>query len=521
MSKKVVLAFSGGLDTSYCATYLSQEQGYEVHAVTVNTGGFDEEERGRLEQRALDLGVANYAFLDKTDSFYREGVKFLLFGNVLKNNTYPLSVSAERVFQAVAIADYANEIGADAIDQYVMRGGKLIVYVDPVSEVGVAFRQSAQQRGAQAAPPRSELDTLLSAWGVKVDDDSVVGDLALAQQVNGGTPGNPRLVRYLPWLELGPANYNRDDVLMADLGPMMFASAAPMTAVEGAGTTFTPLIATTNQTMLFKAEELVYGASPVRLLEKFKPEDKAHVLAARLTGSAKSAFPDGPLAEPAPEVGHGLPGGNDKKAEEKKAPEKPPVPDSHLAASDGSINVIVVGESDNLFDQFWVQAQEFFGERVLVPTTSNGDFLINALDNLAGSKDLISLRSRGKSTRPFEVVEGLRRDAEQRFLAEERDLTAKLEESQKRIVELRGKAAGEGGALLSEQQQEEIAKAQEEVLNTRRQLRDVQRSLNKDIEALETQVKAVNIAGIPAVVAVVALVLAFARYQRRRRRAQG
>ncbi len=115
MSKKVVLAFSGGLDTSYCATYLSQEQGYEVHAVTVNTGGFDEEERGRLEQRALDLGVANYAFLDKTDSFYREGVKFLLFGNVLKNNTYPLSVSAERVFQAVAIADYANEIGADAI----------------------------------------------------------------------------------------------------------------------------------------------------------------------------------------------------------------------------------------------------------------------------------------------------------------------------------------------------------------------------------------------------------------------
>ena len=169
----------------------------------------------------------------------------------------------------------------------------------------------------------------------------------------------------------------------------------------------------------------------------------------------------------------------------------------------------------------WVQAQEFFGERVLVPTTSNGDFLINALDNLAGSKDLISLRSRGKSTRPFEVVEGLRRDAEQRFLAEERDLTAKLEESQKRIVELRGKAAGEGGALLSEQQQEEIAKAQEEVLNTRRQLRDVQRSLNKDIEALETQVKAVNIAGIPAVVAVVALVLAFARYQRRRRRAQG
>ena len=115
MNKKVVLAFSGGLDTSYCATYLSNELGYEVHAVTVNTGGFDEEEKGRLERKALDLGVKEYQFLDKTQEFYEKGIKFLLFGNVLKNNTYPLSVSAERVFQAVAIANYANEINADSI----------------------------------------------------------------------------------------------------------------------------------------------------------------------------------------------------------------------------------------------------------------------------------------------------------------------------------------------------------------------------------------------------------------------
>lgn len=115
MSKKIVLAFSGGLDTSYCATYLSNELGYEVHAVTVNTGGFDDSDKEKLQQRALDLGVAHYAFLDKTEEFYTKGVKYLLFGNILKNNTYPLSVSAERVFQAVAIANYANSIDADAI----------------------------------------------------------------------------------------------------------------------------------------------------------------------------------------------------------------------------------------------------------------------------------------------------------------------------------------------------------------------------------------------------------------------
>ena len=112
---KVVLAFSGGLDTSYCAIHLSKELGYEVHAVTVNTGGFSAEGKKELEEKAIALGVASYHFLDETETFYQQGVKYLLFGNVLKNNTYPLSVSAERVFQAVAIANFANGIGADAI----------------------------------------------------------------------------------------------------------------------------------------------------------------------------------------------------------------------------------------------------------------------------------------------------------------------------------------------------------------------------------------------------------------------
>ncbi|MEM7296797.1 MAG: argininosuccinate synthase domain-containing protein [Bacteroidota bacterium] len=112
---KVVLAFSGGLDTSYCAIHLSKDLGYEVHAVTVNTGGFDKKEQQNLRKKARELGVADYQFLDVTEEFYQKGVKHMLFGNVLKNNTYPLSVSAERVFQAVSIANYANEIEADAI----------------------------------------------------------------------------------------------------------------------------------------------------------------------------------------------------------------------------------------------------------------------------------------------------------------------------------------------------------------------------------------------------------------------
>jgi argininosuccinate synthase len=115
MGKKVVLAFSGGLDTSYCVKYLSEEQRLEIHSAIVQTGGFSEEELQEIERRAYNLGVKSHATLDETDSYYQKCLKYLIFGNVLKNNTYPLSVSAERVSQAVAIAQYAKEIGADYV----------------------------------------------------------------------------------------------------------------------------------------------------------------------------------------------------------------------------------------------------------------------------------------------------------------------------------------------------------------------------------------------------------------------
>jgi argininosuccinate synthase len=115
MKKKVVLAFSGGLDTSYCVKYLSDEKGYEVHTITVNTGGFDEKEIGEIEKRAKYLGVASHKTVDETKNYYDTVIRFLIYGNVLKNNTYPLSVSAERMSQALATANYAREINADAV----------------------------------------------------------------------------------------------------------------------------------------------------------------------------------------------------------------------------------------------------------------------------------------------------------------------------------------------------------------------------------------------------------------------
>jgi argininosuccinate synthase len=114
-NNKVVLAFSGGLDTTYCAVYLTKIKNYEVHAVSVNTGGWDAAEVARIEQHALALGVKSFKCIDETDNFYKTVIRFLIYGNVLKNNTYPLSVSAERISQAMVIGNYAKSIGAAAV----------------------------------------------------------------------------------------------------------------------------------------------------------------------------------------------------------------------------------------------------------------------------------------------------------------------------------------------------------------------------------------------------------------------
>jgi argininosuccinate synthase len=115
MKKKVVLAFSGGLDTSYCVKHLREEKGYEVHTITVNTGGFDAAEVKAIEERAKNLGVASHITVDETKNYYDTVIRFLIYGNVLKNNTYPLSVSAERMSQALATANYAKKVKADAV----------------------------------------------------------------------------------------------------------------------------------------------------------------------------------------------------------------------------------------------------------------------------------------------------------------------------------------------------------------------------------------------------------------------
>ncbi len=394
-----------------------------------------------------------------------------------------------------------NDQALYAIDQFVMAGGRALVFVDPHSEV-MARSQRRGQPGAELAT--STLDKLLKAWGVSVATDHVIADYAAAQQVNAGQGASQRIVRYLVWLQLAGRNLNPDDVVTADLGPLILANAGTVRAVPETGMTVTPLISTGTQAMRIETDLIRFGPAPDRLLEIFKADGERHMIAARLTGTATSAFPDGP------------PKGD--KPSEKKPPGKAT---PHLARSSKEIGVIVVADTDLLHDQFWLRKQNMMGQDVIIPISANADLVINALDNLAGSSDLIGLRSRGKSDRPFAVVEAMRLSAEQKFLAEERKLKEALEKSKGRIAELESRAQATAGSLLSPQQQADIRSIRTQVLKTRKQLRDVQHNLNRDIDGLEAKLKFANVGLMPLAVSVIAALVALFRLRRRRLRAAG
>ncbi len=422
-----------------------------------------------------------------------------------------------------------------AVDQFVLKGGHALVFVDPHAESELGRPGPQVQLGLTG----SNLTKLFDAWGLEMLDGKFAGDRMLARRVNAGTETRVRAVDYVAWLTLREQNVNRDDILMAELGAINFGSAGILRAKPGATTTFTPLMTTTAQSMAIDVDRIKLAPDPVRLLGEFQPSGEEFIITARVRGAVKSAFPDGPPSEPKPA---GQAGGadqeGDKAAEGAAAPSAgtsssastsshaqaatPAVPPaSHLKESRGPVNLIVVSDSDLLDDRFWVQGADFFGQRILTPFAANATFVVNAVDNLLGSDELISLRSRGQGSRPFTLVQDIQRDAELRFRAKERELTEKLRDTEKQLNELqtkgRGQEAGASGPVIfSKEQQEAIERFRGEMLHIRKDLRDVQHDLRRDIESLETQIKFANIGLIPAMIALAAVGIGIWRARRRR-----
>jgi ABC-type uncharacterized transport system involved in gliding motility auxiliary subunit len=371
----------------------------------------------------------------------------------------------------------------------------------------------------QGPPDLSEFDKLLKAWGVAFDPKTVVGDISRARRVQFG--GGPRasVTEYVLWLGLDRRNLDERDPLAGGIERLNFASVGFLEKAPDATTQFAPIIRTTADAMQVPAESVTMMPDAVGLLRNYKRGGKPLVLAARISGDAKSAFPDGPPPAPAPEAKAEAEKANGKPpaaqppaaAPEKKAEDAAPPRPKQVAA--GKINVVVVADSDFLNDQFWVEVRDFMGQQVAIPNAHNGAFVLGALENLSGSDALISLRGRGISDRPFELVAELRRDAEERFRNKEQVLTAQLRDMQTKLAGLEKQSDGEN-LVLTDKDRQEIEKFRGDMLAVRRELRDVKRELRKDIDRLDGVLKFANIAAVPLLIGFAGI--GWAAYRRRR-----
>ena len=369
-----------------------------------------------------------------------------------------------------------------SIDQFVMGGGRLLAFIDPLAETD----RPVQANPMMPAPPSiqvSTLNQLTEAWGVTMRSDVILGDSQTALAV-GGADGTP--VRHLAILGMEGDNFSRDDIVTSSLESINLSTAGILDVAEDASVQVEPLISSSTFAMPMEALQFQFLSDPNDLLQGFKPTGESYLVAARLSGSAPSAFPEG--------------------LEESEG--------TVLTETD-NLNVILVADTDILTDRMWVQVQEFFGQRIASPWANNGDMVINALDNLSGGASLISIRSRGRFSRPFDVVQDLRREAEASYLEKANDLQARLTETEQKLSDLESSQSENNLLVLTPEQEEALVQFQQEKVEIRRQLREVRHQLDSDIEVLGSTLKFLNIALIPILMTLILLVVNYIRVNRR------
>ena len=415
----------------------------------------------------------------------------------------PLPTEVREIPEEVDILMLVHPVGLNphtmyAIDQYMMRGGKALAFVDPVAEAEAA---STRKQGFR--PRGSDFNKILERWGVRMVPGKVAADLDAARRVNVRQGAQIKVADYIAWLSLTEPNFDTGDVVTSDMSLLNVASAGVLEPAKDSAVALTPLVMSGQRAQKIDALKIRNGADVMALFREFKPEEQGLILAARVTGKGTSAFPDGPPPDKA------APGPRAAAAQQKT---------DHLKDGKDPLTAIVVADVDMLHQRFWLEVNESMGQRVMVPNANNGDFVVNALDYLSGSDALIGLRARGKSTRPFTLVQEIRKDAEQRFSDKEAQLQEKLVGAQNRLNELMSREADQSDTILQNNQKRALEESRTEIVGIRTELRDVQHELRKDIERLESWMKFFNIAAVPLLLGVATLVFTVVGRMRRRAR---
>jgi ABC-type uncharacterized transport system involved in gliding motility auxiliary subunit len=382
-----------------------------------------------------------------------------------------------------------------AIDQFVMRGGKVLLFVDPDSGADTSGQDPQNPFAGAGASRSSNLEPLLTAWGVAYDPAKVVADLDLGLEVRASMQGPP--TRHIGILGLRHDDMNKKDVDTASLDSINVATAGFLAPRTGATTKFESLLMSSTNAAPLPAARFGPMTDPASLRDGFKPTGIRYAIAARITGPVTSAYPQGAPADQKPAAG-------------------PPIP--HLAKSTGSANIVIIADTDMLMDYMWVQTRELLGQRISQAFASNGDLVANALDNLGGSSALISIRGRATFSRPFERVEALKRQADDRLRAKVLELQSELQQTESKLTELQSKRNDQASLMLTPEQEQELKRFTAEKAHVRKELRETERGLDVEINRLDVWLKVLNIAVAPLAVALAgALILSL----RRRRRASG
>ena len=383
-----------------------------------------------------------------------------------------------------------------AIDQFVLRGGKLIAFVDPYAYFDQQPDLQNPFGGSQAG--QSLLYNLFKAWGIDMNMGKVIADLTYA------SGAGPRLLPTL--LSLNQEALNQDDVVTSQVGTLLIPFGGAFSGKPAAGLTQTVLAHTSKNSM--PVDLIIATLSGEPSTRGFEPSGQEQPLAIRLTGKFKTAFPEG---KPKPYVPR-----DEKKAAAKKEEGKSE-PQVKEAANENS--VVLVGDVDMLTDNAAVEVQDVFGQRLIVPRNGNLNFALSLVDQLAGDPNIISLRSRAAFARPLTVIRDMEARAQQSYLGKIKELEDTLNKTQEKLQSLQKTRSGAQATILTPEQQAEIENFRKKAAETRRDLKELRKNLRVDTDTLEFWTKVVNIGLVPLLVALAGLALALVKRQRVRARA--
>jgi ABC-type uncharacterized transport system involved in gliding motility auxiliary subunit len=379
-----------------------------------------------------------------------------------------------------------------AIDQFVMHGGRVLLLIDPDSGADISGQDPSNPLAAAMANHSSDLQPLLSSWGVDYDPSKVIGDLSLGLEVRTTMTAPP--VRHIGILGVHHENMDKKDVVTASLETINMATVGALAPHAGAKTSFEPLIFSSTSAAPIPAQRFNGLTDPSTLRDGFKSTGTRYSIAARITGPVDSAYPNGAPPDVKPAAG-------------------PPV--VHLAKSTTPANIVIIADTDFLMDYLWVQTREMLGQRVSQPFANNGDFIANILDNLSGSGALISIRGRASFSRPFERIEALRRQADDRLRSKALELQSELQQTESKLTELQSKRNDQASIMLTPEQEAELKNFVAEKARVRKELRETERGLDVDINRLDSRLKVINIAVAPLLVAIAGMIILSLRRRRR------